>query len=654
MGACLNKPEAHTHAGPQALPSRSPLQNPQQPEPQPPIECSHQQLAGPEQAALREATDASLCSAHSSPSAAKAIDASSLHHTEHSTQDGLKEHSAVAAEDPALSITSSKRGVAEPGAIDVLSSRQSEDNGAGHMINSSGSNTAVNLSTWDKAKMLFSLARPDELLNDLHDLKYIGAGGYGKVFKAVWRSAPVAVKLVPSHSPELFKSSSYKEALLCKELCHPNIVQTYETRCAQLTPEFVNSILHITEPQAWEGTAAALQAQQGHGSYNSQEFVSGDGFGLPSPVPDMVVQGRTLPEAAAKWKDILFTTGAKAHDYLTVIIMDYCDYGSLVRPILKGMFRPISVSGSDREARVRYRALLRTAKEIAQGLEHLHHLRVVHGDLKPGNVLLRGSRVDVRGFNAQVIDFGLSHLVSNSNPQKVSKAGGTLVYAAPEVFSGKVGKAADVYSLGIILWEMVTGSQPYKDLVEGQIVLGVQKNGLRPAWPQGQLPELQHLYLKCVEQDPDARPKAKEVVQLLTQIEMDLRSELKAAHKQAQQVVSAQQAMVVAAAQVAQQAMQAPRPLQTTMPQQQQQQQQQGQQQQGQQQHVQQQQGQQQGGAGGVGAVQYPQGPAHVQAGYVGLGGAMGMPPSGTPAAPKLVQQHQGVAQQQVVRAQWG
>ncbi|GFH29529.1 protein kinase domain-containing protein, partial [Haematococcus lacustris] len=146
------------------------------------------------------------------------------------------------------------------------------------------------------------------------------------------------------------------------------------------------------------------------------EFVSGDGFGLPSPVPDMVVQGRTLPEAAAKWKDILFTTGAKAHDYLTVIIMDYCDYGSLVRPILKGMFRPISVSGSDREARVRYRALLRTAKEIAQvsdgaslahprcfkqGLEHLHHLRVVHGDLKPGNVLLRGSRVDVRGFNAQ-------------------------------------------------------------------------------------------------------------------------------------------------------------------------------------------------------------------------------------------------------------
>lgn len=41
---------------------------------------------------------------------------------------------------------------------------------------------------------------------------------------------------------------------------------------------------------------------------------------------------------------------------------------------------------------------------------------------------------------------------------------------------------------------MVTGSQPYKDLVEGQIVLGVQQGGLRPLWPQGQLPQLQELY----------------------------------------------------------------------------------------------------------------------------------------------------------------
>ncbi|KAF5835794.1 kinase-like domain-containing protein [Dunaliella salina] len=412
-----------------------------------------------------------------------------------------------------------------------LQQQQGETSTAGTSNTNTSSSGEATSSAWDRARQTFALTRPEELFDDLHDLKYIGAGGYGKVFKAVWRSAPVAVKLVPSSSPELFKSSSYKEALLCKELCHPNIVQTYETRCARITEEFVRHVLEETESQGTPSDNGSAPLQ-GNGS---REFVSGDGFGLPSPVPDMLVRGRTLPGAAAKWKDILLTTGAKAGDFLTVIIMDFCDYGSLVRPILKGMFRPVSASGNDREARVRYRALLRTAKEIAQGIEHLHHLRVVHGDLKPGNVLLKGSRVDVRGFNAQVIDFGLSHLVSSSNPQKVSKAGGTLVYAAPEVFSGIVGKAADIYSLGIIIWEMTTGSQPYKDLVEGQIVLGVQKHGLRPPWPADQLPQLQEVYNMCVAQDAEARPKAKQLVQMLTKIEMDLRMQLKDAHNQLQE-----------------------------------------------------------------------------------------------------------------------
>jgi len=440
--------------------------------------------------------------------------------------------------------------------------QQSDNSPARTSSKNTSSSSEVTSSAWDRARQTFALTRPEELFDDLHDLKYIGAGGYGKVFKAVWRSAPVAVKLVPSSSPELFKSSSYKEALLCKELCHPNIVQTYETRCARINEEFVRHVLEETEPQgAPSDNGSTLQ---GNGS---REFVSGDGFGLPSPVPDMLVRGRTLPGAAAKWKDILLTTGAKAGDFLTVIIMDFCDYGSLVRPILKGMFRPVSASGNDREARVRYRALLRTAKEIAQGIEHLHHLRVVHGDLKPGNVLLKGSRVDVRGFNAQVIDFGLSHLVSSSNPQKVSKAGGTLVYAAPEVFSGIVGKAADIYSLGIIIWEMTTGSQPYKDLVEGQIVLGVQKHGLRPPWPADQLPQLQEVYNMCVAQDAEARPKAKQLVQLLTKIEMDLRMQLKDAHNQLQEERLRQQQE-----QMLQQANPASQPAQQQQQQQQQQQ----------------------------------------------------------------------------------
>lgn len=52
----------------------------------------------------------------------------------------------------------------------------------------SSSKTLTN--NWDKAKMFFSLTKPEDLLNDLHDLKYIGAGGYGKVFKVGWAGGP--------------------------------------------------------------------------------------------------------------------------------------------------------------------------------------------------------------------------------------------------------------------------------------------------------------------------------------------------------------------------------------------------------------------------------------------------------------------------------
>lgn len=57
------------------------------------------------------------------------------------------------------------------------------------------------------------------------------------------------------------------------------------------------------------------------------------------------------------------------------------------------------------------RALLRTAREVATALQHLGECNVVHGDLKPGNVLLGGSRSDIRGFTAALSDFGLSCVV---------------------------------------------------------------------------------------------------------------------------------------------------------------------------------------------------------------------------------------------------
>eukprot|EP00201_Polytomella_parva_P005046 CAMPEP_0175084056 /NCGR_PEP_ID=MMETSP0052_2-20121109/27802_1 /TAXON_ID=51329 ORGANISM="Polytomella parva, Strain SAG 63-3" /NCGR_SAMPLE_ID=MMETSP0052_2 /ASSEMBLY_ACC=CAM_ASM_000194 /LENGTH=82 /DNA_ID=CAMNT_0016355727 /DNA_START=140 /DNA_END=385 /DNA_ORIENTATION=+ len=72
--------------------------------------------------------------------------------------------------------------------------------------------------------------------------------------------------------------------------------------------------------------------------------------------------------------------GAKEGQYMTLVLMEYCDAGNLLRVIDAGMF---SLQKSSWNIRVVTRALLRTAIEIAQGMMHLHQLDIIHGDLKP-------------------------------------------------------------------------------------------------------------------------------------------------------------------------------------------------------------------------------------------------------------------------------
>jgi len=105
--------------------------------------------------------------------------------------------------------------------------------------------------------------------------------------------------------------------------------------------------------------------------------------------------------------------------------------------------------------------IARTALEVASALNYLHSVKIIHGDLKTANVLLKGDGSDPRGFVCKVSDFGLSRFLAEDSHIKTFTCG-TVTHMPPELLKGGVlTSAADVYSFAILLWELVSGKKPH-------------------------------------------------------------------------------------------------------------------------------------------------------------------------------------------------
>ncbi len=141
------------------------------------------------------------------------------------------------------------------------------------------------------------------------------------------------------------------------------------------------------------------------------------------------------------------------------------------------------------------------ALRVADALDHAHEMGLVHRDLKPGNVLL-----DHCG-NPYVADFGLAK-VEDLHAAVTGVMVGTVGYRPPEQASGhgQVDRRADIYSLGVVLFEMVTGRRPFEGSLESVRSEIERTEPPRPRrWNGAVSRDLECICLKCLEKDPARR-----------------------------------------------------------------------------------------------------------------------------------------------------
>ena len=314
----------------------------------------------------------------------------------------------------------------------------------------------------------------------------LGSGAYARVHRAVWHGAIVAVKLIEFPVDSSWWEDVERaviEGALSVELHHQNIVSTLDfCRCRKAIQPDVSTLVNEKKGGYWSAPTAPLQ------------------------------------EVDCVW-----------------IVQELCTNGKLGDALDRGWLR----KWRGPEAPIDLVKYLHTAADIAAALGFLHSKNITHGDLTYNNVLLTApptfaqssqqesnfnnnnasgvsfspmSTTDSRGFVAKLADFGLARVAQEG--AMGTRHYGTVSHMPPELLAdGVLSLATDMYSFGVILWEMYTGVRAWCGQRQEQIVDAVcHGRGLKglPENDQYAPEALQRLVARCLDSDRFKRPSAAE------------------------------------------------------------------------------------------------------------------------------------------------
>lgn len=181
-------------------------------------------------------------------------------------------------------------------------------------------------------------------------------------------------------------------------------------------------------------------------------------------------------------------TADRSADDVPYLVMEYVD-GETLATI------------AERE-RLGIPAILSIGAQIAAALSALHTGGVVHCDVKHDNIVVLRNTA---GLQIKLLDFGVSRLVTDP-PAEDAAIAGTPWCMAPEQWEGRPELASDVYALGCLLYDLVTGTPPFDGSLPELMIAHLEQRPARPSWLAPCPIDLERLILRALAKDPAHRP----------------------------------------------------------------------------------------------------------------------------------------------------